>query len=60
MKRIYCDCCKFEIPSFEPKYSIEIKRENDDEHILEDVCQDCYERFRNIINNAERWRTNGN
>lgn len=60
MKRIYCDCCKREISNLEPKYSIEIKRGNDDEHILEDVCQDCYESFRNIINNAERWRTNGN
>lgn len=59
MKTVYCDCCKRQITNFEPIYSIEIKRGNDDEHILEDVCQDCYERFRNVIDNAERWRMNG-
>lgn len=56
MKRIYCDCCKRQIGDCEQHYSIEIKHGNDIEHILEDVCEDCYERFEGIIENAERWR----
>ena len=55
MKILYCDCCKRKIYETERKYSIEIKRGNDKEHILDDVCEDCYDRFRNIIDNAEKW-----
>ena len=55
MKRIYCDCCKREISNLEPIYSIEIKRGNDMEIVLNDVCIECYEHFTNIIDNAERW-----
>ena len=29
---------------------------NDSEFILDDVCEDCFDRFKGIINNAERWR----
>ena len=56
MKRIHCDCCKRQINDCERHYSIEIKRGNDLEHELEDVCENCYERFNNIITNAEKWR----
>ena len=56
MKILYCDCCKRKISESEQKYSIEIKCGNDNEHILDDVCEDCCERFRNIIYNAEKWR----
>lgn len=56
MKVLYCDCCKRKISEAEQKYSIEIKCGNDKEYILDDVCEDCYERFRNIIENAEKWR----
>lgn len=55
MKVIYCDCCKRKISDAEKVYSIEIKCGNDMEYILDDVCEDCYDRFRNIINNAEKW-----
>ena len=56
MKKYFCDCCKREIRYTEPRYSIEIKKGLDTEHILEDVCSDCYDHFNSIINNAERWR----
>ena len=56
MKVLYCDCCKRKITDLEQKYSIEIMQGNDKEYILDDVCGDCYDRFRNIIENAERWR----
>lgn len=55
MKVIYCDCCKRKISDAEKVYSIEIKCGNDKEHILDDVCENCYDRFRNIIDNAEKW-----
>lgn len=55
MKILYCDCCKRKISDVEKKYFIEIKCRNDKEHILDDVCEDCYDRFRNIIDNAEKW-----
>ena len=55
MKVIYCDCCKRKISDAEKVYSIEIKCGYDKEHILDDVCEDCYDRFKNIIDNAEKW-----
>ena len=55
LKVIYCDCCKRKISDAEKVYSIEIKCGNDKEHILDDVCENCYDRFRNIIDNAEKW-----
>ena len=55
MKVIYCDCCKRKISDAEKVFSIEIKCGNDKEYILDDVCEDCYDRFRNIIDNAEKW-----
>ena len=56
MKVVYCDCCKVKITDVEQRFSIEIKNGNDKEHILDDVCEDCYSRFKSIIDNAERWR----
>lgn len=56
MRVAYCDCCKRKIGIYEKIYSLEIKRGNDSEFILDDVCEDCFDRFKGIINNAERWR----
>ena len=56
MKVVYCDCCKVKITEVEQRFSIEIKNGNDKEHILDDICEDCYSRFKSIIDNAERWR----
>lgn len=58
--KIYCDCCKRKINDVEPKYSIEIKKGNDKEIILNYVCDNCFGRFNSIIENAEKWRTNDN
>lgn len=60
MIKIYCDCCKRKINDAESRYSIEIKKGNDREIILNDVCDDCFERFNCIIENAEKWRINNN
>ena len=60
MIKIYCDCCKRKINDVEPKYSIEIKKENDVEIMWDDVCDDCFERFNSIIENAEKWKINNN
>lgn len=56
MKVLYCDCCKRKISDIEKVYSIEIKCGNDIEHILNDICEDCYSRIKGIIDNAEKWR----
>ena len=56
MKVLYCDCCKRKISEAEQKYSVEINCGRDKEHILSDVCEDCYYRFKIIIDNAEKWR----
>lgn len=56
MRVIYCDCCKAKISETEQKYSVEIKKGNDKEHILDDVCEDCYDRIKSIIDNAAKWR----
>jgi hypothetical protein len=58
MKKFICDCCKREIRSTEMKSSVEIKRGNDTEYRLDDICEDCFDRFRSIIENAEKWRLN--
>lgn len=58
MRVAYCDCCKGKIGTYEKIYSLQIKHGNDDEFILEDVCEDCFDRFKGIIENAEKWRKN--
>ena len=58
MKVLYCDCCKRKIGDYEQVYSIEIKHGVDNEFILDDVCDECYEKFKDNIENAERWRQN--
>lgn len=57
MRRIYCDCCKREIRSVEQLFGIEIKKGQDKEIVLEDVCINCYEKIKQVIDNAELWRT---
>jgi hypothetical protein len=51
-----CEYCKRKIGSVEPLYSIDISRGNDLEIKFKSVCQDCYARLLNIIDNAEKWR----
>lgn len=55
MRVAYCDCCKAKIGTYEKIYSLEIKQGNDKEIVLDDVCEDCFDRFKSIIDNAERW-----
>ena len=56
MKVTYCDCCGVKLSEVEQRYSIEIKKGGDKEHILDDVCEDCYSRIKSIIDNARKWR----
>ena len=56
MKKVYCDCCGRVLKSTEPSFSMEIKKGQDDEIILEDMCIDCYERIKYIVDNAKSWR----
>ena len=60
MKITYCDCCGIKITEAEQRYSIEIMKGCDKEHILEDVCYDCYSRIKSIIDNARKWRHDAN
>jgi hypothetical protein len=55
MRKIYCDCCKREILSVEQLFSMEIKKGQDMEIVLKDMCANCYERIMQVINNAEMW-----
>lgn len=55
MRKIYCDCCKREIRGTEQLFSIEIKKGQDLEILLEDMCDDCYENIRHVIDNAQLW-----
>lgn len=57
MKITYCDCCKREIYEEEQLFSMEIKKRQDKEIVLEDMCADCYERIKYIVDNADSWRT---
>lgn len=59
MRKVYCDCCKRKIANMEPLYSMEIKKGQDQEVVLEDMCADCYERIKCIIDRAESWRKVG-
>ena len=60
MKVLYCDCCKRKIRDCEQVYSIGIKHGTDKEFILDDVCDECYGKFRDIIENAENGDKIGN
>ena len=64
MRKIYCDCCKREIKNVEPMFKMEIFKGHIEtgrasEIILNDMCVDCYEKIKHIIDNAELWRTLG-
>lgn len=57
MRVVYCDCCKGKIGTYEKIYSLEIKRGNDNEFMLEDVCEDCFDKFKSfliILKNGEK------
>ena len=56
VRKVYCDCCGRAIQSAEPLFSMEISRGQDKEIILEDMCIDCYERIKYIVDNARSWR----
>lgn len=57
MRKVYCDCCKREIQGQEQLFSMIISKWQDREIVLDDVCVDCYERIKHIVDNAEVWRT---
>ena len=56
MKKTYCDCCKREVLNTKQLFSVEIKRGQDKDISLEDVCIDCYETIKNVIEKLEYWR----
>ena len=58
MRKIYCDCCGRTIGDVEQLFSMEISKGQDNEIILNDMCVDCYERIKCIIDNAKSWRMN--
>ena len=59
MRRVYCDCCSRQILKTEQIYSMEIKKGQDEEIILEDMCVDCYEQVKHIVYNAQKsWKMN--
>ena len=45
MRRIFCDCCEKEIFEMQNIYSMEIKRGNDLEIIVRDMCESCYQQI---------------
>lgn len=53
--KIKCDCCGRNINDFEQLFTIEISKGIDKEIVLNNVCVDCYDRFKHIINNAKLW-----
>lgn len=56
MRKIFCDCCKREIRNVEHIYSIEIKKGQDNEIILEEICSDCYDSVKRVLTNARLYR----
>lgn len=54
MRVVYCGCCKRKISAYEKIYFLEIKHGNDKEFVLDDVCEDCFDRFEEIIKNSEK------
>lgn len=55
MRKIYCDCCRREVRGTEQLFSMEIKRGSDKEIVIEDMCDYCYEKVKNVVNNAQMW-----
>lgn len=54
--KVKCDCCGRNISDFEPLFSIEISKGIDKEIVLNNVCVDCYDRFKYFIDNAKIWQ----
>ena len=53
MRIIYCDCCRRKIRETEQLFSLEIRKRQDKEIVLNDMCSDCYKRIKDVIDNAE-------
>ena len=58
MRRFYCDCCNREILEKEQMFSMEIRKGQDKEIVFEDMCRDCHEDIKRVINNAQLWMLN--
>lgn len=58
MRKVYCDCCGRAIQSVEQLFSMEIKKGQDEEIILNDMCVDCFNRIKYIVDNAKSWGMN--
>lgn len=55
MRKIYCDCCRREIRDTAPLFSMEIKRGQDKEIVIEDMCDDCYAKIKHVVDHAQLW-----
>lgn len=58
MKKTFCDCCKREIGEFEKIFSMHVMNGATTEIRIRDMCTDCCDRIKQIVDNAERWRKN--
>ena len=61
MRKTYCDCCKREVKDVEQLFGMvltkgRIENGRTVEVILDDMCIDCYEQIKHMIDNAELWR----
>ena len=56
MKKTFCDCCKREIGEFEKIFSMYVANGASKEMHIKDMCIDCYDRIKQVVDNAERWR----
>ena len=52
MRKIFCDCCNREIKSTEALYSMEITKGLNKELSIFDMCRDCYNRIKQVVDNA--------
>ena len=55
---ILCDCCKRQIRDTEKTYSMKITSGNTLEMNIVDICTDCYNNIKQIVNKLSSWRKN--
>lgn len=58
MIKTFCDCCKREIRDIEKRFSMRIIAGCHQEMHIQDMCIDCYDRIKQIVDKAEYWRKN--
>lgn len=58
MKITLCDCCKRQLRDTEKIYSMKIISGGHLEMDVRDVCIDCYDRIKQVVDKAEFWRKN--